>query len=107
MTFRVHLTFRAERDVDHILSFIVERSPQGAATWAARWHEVLQELSETANQKPIAPESEDHDHEIHHVVFKTRRGKAYRAIFIIQDDLVLITHVRGPGQDIVPPNDAP
>ena len=105
MTSRVHLTFRAERDVDRILDFLVERSPQGAASWVARWNEVLLELSQSANHKPIAPEDEDHENELHHVVFKTRHGKAYRAIFIIQSDLVLVTHVRGPGQDIVPPND--
>ena len=35
------------------------------------------------------------------------QGKAYRAIFIIEDDLVLVTHVRGPGQDIVPPHELP
>ncbi len=107
MTFRVHLTFRAERDIDHIFNFLVERSPQGAATWTARWHDVLLELSQSANKKPLAPENEDHDQELHHVVFKTRRGKAYRAIFTIQDDLVLVTHVRGPGQAIVSSDDLP
>jgi plasmid stabilization system protein ParE len=106
MTFRVHLTSRAERDVDHILDYLFQRSPQGAATWAARWDEVLVDLSRFADQKPIAPENADHDVELRHVVFKTRRGRKYRAIFFIQgDDLVLVTHVRGPGQDFLPADD--
>ena len=101
MTFRVDLTFRAERDVDHILSYLARRSPQGAATWFARWQEVLLDLRQSAGQKSLAPENDDHDEELRHAVFKTRRGRAYRAIFTIQDDLVLITHVRGPGQDLI------
>jgi plasmid stabilization system protein ParE len=105
MTYRVQLTFRAERDVDHILNYLVRRSPQGAATWAARWNEILVQLSESPGQLHLAPETEDHAVELRHVVFKTRRGLKYRAIFFLQGDLVLVTHVRGPGQDLVSPHD--
>ena len=57
------------------------------------------------SKKPLAPENDDHDQQLRHIVFKTRRGKAYRAILLVEDDLVLATHVRGPGQDIVAPSD--
>lgn len=105
MSFRVDLTYRAERDVDHILSYLTKRSPQGATTWADRWDEVLSDLATNARQKSLAPENDDHDEVLHHVVFKTRHGRKYRAIFVIRGNLVFVPHVRGPGQDRVPPDE--
>ena len=107
MTYRVELTFRAERDVDLILKYLSERSPQGASTWAARWDEILGGLAESAERTQLAPESDDHQKILRHVVFKTRRGKKYRAIFYIDGPIVYVTHVRGPGQDVVPPEELP
>ena len=51
------------------------------------------------------PEDEDHEEEIRHILFKTRRGKTYRAIFIIRTDTVFVLHVRGPGQDLIAPDE--
>ncbi|MCA9100657.1 MAG: hypothetical protein KDA63_05895 [Planctomycetales bacterium] len=48
MSLHVELTLRAERDVDEILDFRSERSPQGAATWLARLEEVLADQSGNA-----------------------------------------------------------
>lgn len=101
MTYQVHLTYRAERDVDRILQWLSERSAQGATTWDRRWQQVLGDLRTSAAKYDLAPENEDHDEQIRHVTFKTRRGKKYRAIFVIRGDLALVTHVRGPGQDLV------
>ena len=99
MSFRVELAYRSEQDVDNILEYLLARSPQGAATWLARWDEVLVELTESADQHSLAPENDDHAEEIRHVIFRTRRGKKYRAIFAIREDCVFVTHVRGPGQN--------
>lgn len=107
MSFKVNLSARAERDLDHILEYLLARSPQGAATWLSRWDEVLVQLQESADQTTLAPENDDHKDEIHHVVFKTRRGRKYRAIFIIENESVQITHVRGPGQKRVSPDEFP
>ena len=101
MTFHVELTENAERNVDEILCYIVERSLRGATAWWNCWRDVVEDLSETADQKAFAPESEDHGEDIYHVIFKTRRGLPYRALFIIRDRTVFILHVRGPGQDLV------
>ena len=74
MTFHVELTENAERNVDEILDYLVERSPQGATAWWNCWGEVVEDLSKTADQKALAPENEDHDEDIYHVIFKTRKG---------------------------------
>ena len=45
------------------------------------------------------------DTEIRHPIFETRRSKPYRILFTIRDVVVLVKHVRGPGQDLVPPGE--
>ena len=105
MRYSVEITRRAELDVDEIVTWIAKHSPQGANVWLDRLLQVVDQLSITANKCSLAPENGYGDTEIRHLTFKTRRGKPYRLLFTIRDDVVLIRHVRGPGQDLVPPQD--
>lgn len=105
MTYHVELTLQAEQDIDHILDWLRRRSPQGAATWFRRWNQVLADLSKNASSCRLAPENDDHDDEIRNLVFNTRRGKKYRALFVIRENVVFVTNVRGPGQDLVAPDE--
>jgi plasmid stabilization system protein ParE len=105
MSTEVELSFRAEKDLDDILAWIACQSPQGARTWLARWKEVCRILSERPESCLLAPENSDHEEEIRHIVFKTRSGRKYRAIFVIRGNRVLVTNLRGPGQDLVPPDE--
>lgn len=101
MSYSVFLTPRATREVDEILDWISERSPRGAMTWAARWDEVIDELGQRPDTFGIAPEGRGSGAEIRHVIFKTRHGNPYRALFVVHKDQVWVIHVRGSGQDIV------
>lgn len=105
MKYRVELTRRAERDVNEIVAWIARQSAQGANTWLSRFEQVLIDLSTSAINCPLAPEDGYGDTEIRHLVFKTRHGKPYRILFTIRDDFVLIRHLRGPGQDLVLPEE--
>ena len=105
MPFRVSLTPRAADDLDSILDYIRERSSQGAQTWFTRWLEVYETLKVSADRQPLAPEDADHEEVIRHVVFKTRRGNPYRCLFLIRGQVVHVLHVRGYGQDLVPPDE--
>lgn len=105
MKYRVELSGRAERDVDHIIGYIAKRSLAGAASWAERWRRATREIGALAEACQIAPENIDHAEEIRHYVFKTKRGLKYRAIFLIRGETAFITHVRGPGQDVVAPGE--
>jgi plasmid stabilization system protein ParE len=105
MSFRVELTRRAERDIEAILAWIASHSRQGAEAWMRPLDEVWAQLAASADSCALAPESDYGGTEIRHVIFKTRRGKPYRLLFTIRDDVVLVRHVRGPGQDLVPPDD--
>lgn len=101
MKFHVELTTRAERDLGKIFSWIAERSPQGGVTWFRRWLEVLDDLESSADKAGLAPEDTDHGQTIQNVVFKTRRGRRYRVIITIENDVVYVLHIRGPGQNLL------
>jgi plasmid stabilization system protein ParE len=105
MSYQVSLLWRAERDLDKIVAWIGTRSTQGAAAWLRRWDRVVEELRKGADKCRLAPESADHDIEIRQVIFKTRQGLPYRALFTIRDKQVYVMHVRGPGQDLLAPDE--
>lgn len=107
MSFKVILLEQAEADVDHILDWLCQRSVAGAMTWDQCWNQVLKRLAEFADGQGIAPEDADHESRIQDVPFKTRYGGTYRALFTIRDDKVYVLAVRGPGQDLVPPDELP
>ena len=102
---KVQLTSRAQHDVDEIVQWLHNRSPQGASSWYRRWKEILTQLKASADKSALAPESADHDEAIRHVMFRTRRGKSYRALFVVRRHDVWILHVRGPGQDFMAPDE--
>src|SRR6056297_2721634 len=103
MSAEVELSFRAARGLDDILTWIADRSPQGARSWLERWSEICRVLSERPETCLLAPENSDHEEEIRHIVFKTRSGRKYRALFVIRGNQVFVTNLRGPGQDLVSP----
>lgn len=66
---------------------------------------MIGELTTAADRCLLAPENGYGDTEIRQVIFKTRRGKTYRLLFTIRDNVVFIRHVREPGQDLVSPEE--
>src|SRR5579864_8085050 len=103
MSFHASVTDGASSDIRSILQWIDERSPAGALAWHRAWKNVLQSLRDRADKFGVAPESEDHPEVIRQIVFKTRRGRPYRALFIVRDSDVFVLHVRGPGQNLIDP----
>ena len=105
MKFKAHLLWRAERDVDHILNWLNERSPKGAASWLRRWDQTFAILETSADEYGLAPENEGSPLEIRQIMFRTRKGRDYRALYTIQGKDVFVMHIRAPGQDLVPPEE--
>ena len=105
MTFRVNLSARATSDVDAILRWIEDRSPAGAAAWYQRWLEALETISQRADGLGLAPESEDHPEAIRQIIFKTKHGRPYRALFALHGAEAFILHIRGPGQKLLGPEE--
>jgi hypothetical protein len=105
MKFRVQLLWRAERDVDATIAWLSERSPAGAATWQRTWDETVEILRASADVYGIAPENEDQELEVRQILFQTPKGRQYRALFTIQGPIVYVMHIRGPGQNLVSPDE--
>lgn len=105
MTFHVSLTDGVHADIRTILSWIDQRSHAGALAWHRSWQETLRSIREHADQFGTAPESDDHAESIQQAIFKTRRGRPYRALFVIRDRDVYVLHIRGPGQNLLGPDE--
>ena len=59
----------------------------------------MQRVVEHPRRFPLAPENSLATlGEVRQFLFKTRRGRTYRAVYVIMDDEVRILRVRGPGQ---------
>ena len=102
-----HVTIlaRAHENADEILGWIAERSPQGAASWHAAFQAAAVMLSNDAQRHPIAPEFRTLAEEVRELHFRTRHGKRYRMLFVIDGNEVRILCIRGPGQPPVTSED--
>ena len=98
MNFTVHELPRVKADKRSIVQWIYERSPAGAAAWLDAFDRAVQQLGERAESYALAHENQDLKLDVRQILFKTRRGRVYRALFIIEDREVYILRVRGPGQ---------
>jgi plasmid stabilization system protein ParE len=101
MTFEVNLLPRAEADIQQIVQFLAERSSQGAAAWWQRWEQAIDELRDRPLQLGLAPESSKYDIDVRQLLFKTRRGRTYRALFTVVGRGVWVLTVRGPRQNLL------
>ena len=59
-------------------------------------------LSKDAPSFASAPETHP-EFDVKQALFKTRKGRVFRALFFVEGDQVYILRVRGPGQDKVEP----
>lgn len=98
MAYSVTIARRAKSDLQKIGDWLHERSPAGARSWLAVARATIAGLEESPRRHSLAPENEFSSHEIRNALFKTRRGHIYRAVFYIEDETVLVTHIRSPRQ---------
>lgn len=107
MSFHVRVFAKAERELEAILDWLSQRSPQGAARWLTAFEHSKDLIGRNPFAMGLAPENEFVAPEIRQAIFKTRRGRRYRALFTIVGDEVRILHVRAPGQSLLRPRDFP
>jgi plasmid stabilization system protein ParE len=98
MSYRIHTTAQAEADIERIFTWLAERSPQGAARWYESFWDAAERLREFPHLSTLAREAKDFPEELRCLFFGTTRGRTYRALFAIRDDVVHILCIRGPGQ---------
>ncbi len=105
MTFNVYELRRARGDIASIARWLAERSPLGARAWLDSYDDMVNRLKRQASSYALAHEHENFDLDVRQVLFKTKRGRVYRALFLIEGQDVYILRVRGPGQAPVQPDD--
>ncbi len=103
--FTVKVTEPAFSDVDHIISWLEERSLSGAKNWRTAFDIALGRIARNALSFGLAPESLDHDEDVHELTFSTRYGHTYRVVYIVRSETVYVVRVRGTGQPILPPDE--
>ena len=103
MKFSLSITQQAKQDAQVIYDWIAERARGGADRWYEAFHNALDRLESDAHRHALAPESKFFTNEIRQLLFKTRKGLPYRILYSIADQMVVVLHVRGPGQEFVRP----
>ena len=100
MSRTIQVSVRASADADTIYEWIAERSPVGATHWYQAFLDALHPLQHQAESYTLAPEAKRLGVDLRQALFKTRKGRTYRALFLITADIVHIVSVRGAGQDL-------
>ena len=104
MTFRVHELPRAQADIQQIVRWLFQRSMQGAWAWLDAYDELVARLQQHADSFGAAPEQHS-EFDVRQALFKTRRGRVYRALFLLEGSDVYLLRVRGPGQASLQPDE--
>lgn len=98
MNFTVRELSKARADKRDILEWLLNRSRTGARAWLSAYDNAVERLKTTANSCGEADENSELDTDVKQALFKTRRGRTYRILFLIESSQVYILRVRGPGQ---------
>ena len=99
MTYEVQVTSSAQADLESIVDWIAIRSATGAAKWIGSYERMLTLLAKHPLAHSYAPENDHVENKIiRNVHFGTSRGRQFRAVYFIRDDVVVLTHLRGPHQ---------
>ena len=105
MSFTVRELGKAKADKRQIFEWLYDRSRPGAIAWLAAYDKMVERLKEQADTFAEAYENADLDMDVKEALFKTRRGRVYRVLFVIESNDVFIVRVRGPGQAPVDASD--
>ena len=105
MSFTVRTLPQAEFDAQQIYDWINERSPDGSRRWWEAFLVACDNLKQDPARYSLAPEARWCDREIRQLLFRTRRGRYYRLLYLIVEAEVRIIRVRGPGQPDLSPDE--
>jgi hypothetical protein len=105
MSYTVELTQGVIEDLDRLTTALAERWPEGARRIIPRFYAALPRLESFPLSCGLAYESRWFPEEVRHLLFKIRKGRAYRALFTVQGDRVRVLAVRAPGERPITPED--
>lgn len=98
MKYSVNFHPLAQIDYRHIYEYIASRSSGGARSWDAALDEAIEALRNDPNIFGRIPEPVSSEQAYRQHLFKTKYGNRYRLVYAVENDLVTILRIRGPGQ---------
>lgn len=90
MKYQVVITLRAQSDLQGIVEWIGQDSPENAENWLSCLLDAIDSLASFPQRCALAPENEFHDHEVRHLLLFGE----YRILFSTVESNVLILHIR-------------
>ena len=94
MAFRVELSAGAESDLDQILEWLIDQQAgETGLRWFLKLRETISSLRELPHRCSLAPESADFPFEVRQL-FYGRKPHQYRVLFAVDNDAVVILHIR-------------
>ncbi len=98
MTFDIRELPLAQADKRAIVEWIADRSRVGAKAWLEAYDQLIDRLETGADSFGWADENDRLDQDVRQGFFRTRRGRTYRVVFLIEDHTTYVLRIRGPGQ---------
>jgi len=97
----------AQADYDQIFDYIAERSPEGALSWDDALNGAVARLKSNPEGYSLIPDPVVTEQQYQQILFKTKQGNTYRAVFAIEGELVTVLRIRGQGQRLLNKQDLP
>jgi plasmid stabilization system protein ParE len=92
MIYTVRITTQAFEELEAAFAWLVQRTEQHAPAWYARVLEVINSLEQFPGRCPLAPENEDVEENVRHLIVGDRLH-GYRIIFAIRESTVVILDI--------------
>lgn len=94
MAFRVEQAFKAKRDLDLILEWLLTQcAGESGLQWFQGLRQAIASLSELPQRCPLAPENAEFPFEVRQLLYG-RKPHVYRILFTIDGDTVVVLHIR-------------
>ena len=105
MKYQVVVLKRAEQDLNAAADWIAEFSPEAASRWFNSFVDALLSLEKNPQRCGLAPENASSSYELRQMIYRPRKGRTFRAVFVIAEQQVRILRIRGAGQDLLADED--
>ena len=100
MTYTVLITDPAQEELDAAYTWLVERSPQHGPVWHNGLVDAIVSLETSPARCPVAPGAETQPGPIRQLLYGSRLH-AYRILFTIRDEKVIVLHIIHGARDVV------
>ncbi len=96
----VRITSRAEADIEEAWQWWSEhRSTELADRWYSAIYPAIESLTQMPERCALAPERDEHQSEVRHLLFGINRQTTHRIVFALQGDTLVILRVLHAARD--------